>query len=66
MNIQEATKKSLETGSMIKRKGWESEQTSIIPTNTPDGCICFCNLKSPRKGWQPLAEDLISDDWVVI
>lgn len=65
MNIQEATKKALKTGVTIRRAGWPTIHISIKPTNTPDCCLCYRDKKNPRRGWQPVAEDLIADDWIV-
>ncbi len=76
MDIIEATRIAVKSGKWIARnvKGvspWNCVQ--IKPTNTSDGCIVKPRkeLKHrdgvlPRRGWQPSADDLIADDWIVI
>ncbi len=65
MNIQEATIKALESDMCITRhpnaEGWE--HVAILPTSTCDCCylVGFGKILGPR--WNPLAEDLMSDDW---
>lgn len=72
MNIKEAIDKAMPLGKSITRKLWEKEHRSlyIIPTNTTSGMI----LNNPREksieyklcpGWQPEAQDLQADDWVM-
>ncbi|MCL9969796.1 DUF2829 domain-containing protein [Anoxybacillus kestanbolensis] len=76
MNIQEATKLALEKGLCITRTGDELYKfMRIKPTDTPDCCIVFPSPEyeriagkkiSPAKRWNPKAEDLLADDWIVI
>ena len=67
MNIQEATKISLEKEKFITRESF-SGHVKIQPTNGIGGCILSTtdNSAKPRGGWQPSAEDLTADDWKVI
>ncbi len=67
MNIQEAVKKAIKDGKHITRKAFK-EKLYIEPTDTPDCCIISAPepRKNPRRGWQPQAEDLLADDWIVI
>lgn len=66
MTIQEATKQSMEMGTYIRRKNVLWQKIKLKPTNTPDGCIAFKQGNPPRKGWQPKAEDLMAEDWIVV
>ena len=75
MNIQEATKKALEENKCITIPHNGIIWFKIKPTNNPDeNCILLSkNNKEARKsicalshGWQPDADSLISDDWIVI
>lgn len=65
MNIQEATRQALETGSSIYRRHWVNEglPMAITPTNTPACCIVSTTTKAPCPRWNPMAEDLLADDW---
>ena len=71
MNIQEAVKKSLETGKKIvleQTTGLRySARILLEPTNTGDRCIiCFEeNGKevSSRRAWQPSVDDLLSENY---
>lgn len=74
MNIQEATKKALESGKYITREGLAGEigRIRIKPTDTPDCCIVLISdprkIPSARVGkrWNPQAEDLMADNWIVV
>lgn len=68
MNIQEATKKSIQKGLSMKRK---DSPIRVLATDDPD---CLCMALKPTKpghpqsaigGWQPTLSDLIADDWEV-
>lgn len=73
MFIHEAIQRRVLDKPYITRKAWdhlatESVETAImiLPTNTPDCCIIMsANGKNPCRGWQPTAEDLVADDWMV-
>lgn len=46
---------------------WHNAQIRILPTNTPDCCVIESVASNgPRRGWQPMAEDLAADDWVAV
>lgn len=66
MLISEAVKEAMKTGSKIIRKSYYGVE--IKPTNTPDGLIVFSKAegRSPAKRWQPLADDLVADDWEIV
>ncbi len=64
MNIQEATKKAMETNKNIQR---DSIGIKIKPTNGWECCLLIHPTKqeyAPR--WNPKAEDLMADDWEVV
>lgn len=75
MYIHEAIKAAMSKGLAITRQGpgimWED--TAIVPTNTSDCCfIAHADIEVAKKlklpigrRWNPLAEDLIADDWVL-
>lgn len=73
MNISEAIQARTEQKPFITRKKWRSEFSTwqaadikIQPTDSPDCCIVMSRVnKSPSRGWQPTAEDLLADDWYV-
>jgi len=70
MYIHEAVKQALEDKKYITRSNaWWGRHIKIKPTNTPDCCMCFSideKEKSPTRGWQPQAEDLMANDWTVV
>lgn len=67
MNICEATRKAVEENKYISREAHSGcVVIKIKPTNTPDCCIISDGKQIPRRGWQPQAEDLTADDWVVM
>lgn len=58
----------------ISRKKWlyivQSTDCGIKiqPTDSPNGMIVYsdaCGREGLHAGWQPTAEDLVADDWVV-
>lgn len=73
MFIHEAILSRSQGEPYITRKSWDYPATEsveaaimILPTDTPDCCIIMSvNGKNPCRGWQPTAEDLAADDWVV-
>lgn len=67
MNIQKAVKEGMKQKKMIKRKSWKSPER-LIPTNDPYNLIVgYTGSKTrlPYRGWQPMANDLIADDWYI-
>ena len=72
MNIQEAIMTRTESEPYITRESWNNLENvwygahiKIMPTNTPDCCtIESVASRGPRRGWQPMAEDLAADDWI--
>lgn len=68
MNIQEAILNSLESKKMFTRKGLEN-YIRFVPTNDPYMLIMLIDVKTesrlPSRGWQPTADDLISNEWYV-
>lgn len=70
MNICEATKQAFEQGRKIARSDDESfvyGEMKIEPTNTPDCCrLTDIYNQIPCRGWQPQAEDLMSENWIVV
>lgn len=72
MNIQEAIKSRTVEKPFITREKWHGEFSTwraadikIQPTDSPDCCIIESKAhRSPYRGWQPMAEDLLADDWI--
>lgn len=64
--IQTAVKRALNKNKFIMRKAYEFMEIKIKPTNTPDCCICFIEGKPSAKRWNPKAEDLIANDWIML
>ena len=72
MLIHEAVCATTPAKPCIYRKAWDYPTTApvvaakILPTNSLDGCVIYTAAsKEPRRGWQPIAADLIADDWEV-
>lgn len=64
MLIHEAAALAYELNlSMCRKK--DSRHIRIKPTNTPDCCILSIKGGSDCSRWQPYADDLIADDWMV-
>lgn len=72
MNIQEATKLAMENGKSIYRssqfeKDAEPGSTvELIPTNSFGYIVTIARKKAFTPMWQPMAEDLLADDWEVV
>ena len=70
MNIQEETKLAMERGKSIYRKDLRNEglRGEILPTNDSYHGMLYTipDKKSYKQRWQPMAEDLISDEWHVV
>lgn len=67
MNIQDATRKAIADGKQITRSNawWGGTNgIKIRPTDTDECCI-VSNQKKEAPRWNPQAEDLIADDWIV-
>ena len=68
MNIQEATKQAVAEGKQITRINawWGGGENGIKmrPTDT-DECWIVSIAKKEAPRWNPQAEDLTADDWVV-
>ena len=67
MNIQEAVKKAVEidgyiTGGVAGFKHF----IFIKPTDGANCCIVYASKNHSRRGWQPQASDLMSDNWEVV
>ena len=72
MYIHEAIAARTEERPHITREKWMNTfgnyiRPKLLPTNSPDGMVYDSRTqKEPRRGWQPTAEDLAANDWVVI
>lgn len=69
MNIIEATRKALECDGYITRLyGGAVWVSAMKPTNTHDCYICFSAVRRdrPLRCWNPTADDILRDDWMVI
>ncbi|MDW4458516.1 DUF2829 domain-containing protein [Staphylococcus saprophyticus] len=68
MNIQDATKLATKHLVTMTRSEWkENHRVEVLPTNDSFlQCIVIgSNGKSITRYWQPSADDLIADDWIV-
>lgn len=74
MYLHEAVKEAMKTNGLIYRK--ETVQNSdgvlqgaIRPTNTYDTCILVVledeKIKKSYRAWNPTADDLMADDWML-
>lgn len=68
MTIQNAGKKAMQANKCIMRKisFWTENDLKIKPTNTDNYCICMKKGSPAKRGWEPQAEDLIANDWIVV
>lgn len=66
MLISEAVKKAMNAGGMITRE--EYSNFGIKPTGACNTLmiLSLTRERPPAKAWQPLADDLIADNWKVI
>ena len=65
MYINEAVRKAMAIDGYIVRQDWP-RMIRLRPTNEVDGIILISpNNNMPRPRWQPRAEDLLADDWIV-
>lgn len=74
MNIVEAVKSAIESGCYITRASIDDEKafhrTRIKPTNSYGNCIAYTfdqngNQVHHCKNWNPSADDLMSEDWIL-
>ena len=67
MYIHEAVAEAIKRKCYIARKAWgEGYRFRVEPTDTPDCCICHSQaMRNPARGWQPTAEDILADDWIL-
>lgn len=72
MNIQEATKLSMEKGKPIYRSSeFETfrkpgDNLELLPTNSYGYIVVRPRKKAFYPMWQPMAKDLIADGWEVV
>lgn len=68
MNIQKATAAAMESAMCMKRDNilvWR--KSKIKPTNSDEGCLLYSEFeKAPSPRWQPRAEDLVAEDWILV
>lgn len=67
MYIHEAVKKAMDKGYCITTRE-HKETAKIRPTNERGNCILMMadGTNPSEYGWQPSAEDLMRDDWIVV
>ena len=76
MNIYEAMKARTGDKPFLVRRKWVNELGTlslygarILPTGAPDGCLLQSRVcgerRPPAPRWQPLADDLLADDWEI-
>lgn len=65
MEIVKAVKEAVEQGRYISSHSFP--ELKIKPTNSPSNCILMnADGSNPsRHGWQPSADDLMRNDWIV-
>lgn len=79
MHIHEAIAARDEKRRCIVRECWKeptryvradkvifSSPVKIKPTTSPDRCIVLSDVSGQTAGWQPTADDLTADDWIVV
>lgn len=74
MYIHEAIKARTQDEPFITRQSWTEDYgayawqgAKILPTNTPDCCLTLTRYsRTPCRGWQPCAVDLLADDWITV
>ena len=72
MNIQEATKLSMKNGKPIYRSSEfdtfkkPGDNLELLPTNSYGYVVVKPRKKAFYPMWQPMAEDLMADDWEVV
>ncbi|WMW72030.1 Thoeris anti-defense Tad2 family protein [Staphylococcus epidermidis] len=72
MNIQEATKLSMERGKPIYRSSeFETfrkpgDNLELLPTNSYGYIVVRPRKKDFYPMWQPMAKDLMANDWEVV
>ena len=73
MFIHEAIEKSLKENKEICRESARDVHADVFatirPTNSYEACILVINQKDTKKScrnWNPTADDLIADDWIVV
>lgn len=49
----------------ITRKSWKKD-IYILPTNSIDCCVLMSDNQQSAPRWNPYADDLIANDWIVI
>lgn len=65
MKIQEAIERAIEEGKYITME-WAKNYIKIKPEmHGPMPIIIKCGEQPPGKGWQPTAEQILSDEWIV-
>ena len=67
MYIHEAVSLAMAKGKHIRRTTpeiWDS--VTAEPTNDPEGIILHAEGQRPGPRWEPRAEDLMADDWVLV
>lgn len=74
MFINQAIALARKSNKCITREAWEpvkracySAGIQILPTDTPDCCVIYSEAcKTIARAWNPRAEDLLADDWLVV
>lgn len=73
MYIHEAIIAAKKNNTFITRSAWDykfyagGSGVKLEPTDSPDGCIVMSGTQEKaRHGWQPIASDLIADDWELV
>ncbi len=69
MYIHEAIAARTDERPYITRESWKDKwyrlHVRLLPTNTSDGMVYLSETQeTPRRGWQPRAEELLASDWI--
>ncbi|QOP54909.1 DUF2829 domain-containing protein [Lacticaseibacillus paracasei] len=67
MKISNAIELDKKTRRGIARRAWSGSSIYVVPTNTDAFMILRDRTgeRSPKRGWQPSADDLTANDWYV-
>lgn len=67
VNIVDATRRAVTEGKKLVRP-WGERRIVIQPTDSSDCCLIWLegNQQAPAKRWNPMARDLLAEDWEVM
>lgn len=71
MTLSEAINAATAGKPLISRKKWIypvrsfDQQTRVLPTDSPNGCLLIGATQGGCTRWCPTKEDLLADDWEI-